>query len=132
MSKKYPCPAGREDDCGYPSRAHDRQCETAASEVARRELGELLALACPEVLPEGMDEPLVWQAEQVRTVLYELRRTSKWNEDAWRRAVKSRAHLLAVLEGIVAIANDAPDMLADHILASDSPVRAAMGRANYQ
>ena len=31
MSKKYPCPAGREDDCGYPACAHDRQCELAAS-----------------------------------------------------------------------------------------------------
>lgn len=30
MSKKYPCPAGREPDCGYPACAHDRQCELAA------------------------------------------------------------------------------------------------------
>ena len=29
MSKKYPCPAGREPDCGYPACAHDRQCELA-------------------------------------------------------------------------------------------------------
>lgn len=36
MSKKYPCPAGREDDCGYPACAHDRQCELAASPCSGR------------------------------------------------------------------------------------------------
>lgn len=27
--KKFPCPAGVEDDCGYPACAHARQCERA-------------------------------------------------------------------------------------------------------
>ena len=38
MSKKYPCPAGREDDCGYPACAHDRQCELAASDCSADKL----------------------------------------------------------------------------------------------
>jgi len=57
MSKKYPCPAGREDDCGYPACAHDKQCELAASTCFS---DHAVAKARRERLRECLETLSVW------------------------------------------------------------------------
>ncbi len=71
-AKKFPCPAGVEDDCGYPACAHARQCEhsmqTPLHEVIQKELLPLLEyvenpkLYILQYEPDGDADPESWDA----------------------------------------------------------------------
>lgn len=67
MSKRYPCPNGIEDDCGYPACAHATQCERAAED--KRASEERLVSLPVELASDVLDE------------LYELRGERDWWKD---------------------------------------------------